>query len=367
MHLQQATYTNFRNFQNLDLKNLGPGFVVLWGVNGAGKTNFLEGVYFGATLRRFPETKLSQLFYDEENYFRLKLRLVERTETRFQEVFAERGDGNIIKFQIDSQAFSRSKYQAVSPVISFLPQDLNLLTRSPEGRRRYFNETLSLRNFEYRFFLSQYQKTLKQRNELLLKITEGRAKESELEIWDEKLVEFGSQITNLRSGLIEYINRQIAAPLQSFAPEFVKPRLVYANSAPLDKTEYRNRLVGARALEQKVLTSVLGPHRDDFVVYCGGRAAVGFVSRGQLRSITLALKLLEKQYLEQNLQTSPILLLDDVFSEFDTFHRQMLIELLRGGQEQVFITTAQLEETQAALPKEAQIYKIEKGVIFPHA
>ena len=115
----------------------------------------------------------------------------------------------------------------------------------------------------------------------------------------------------------------------------------------------------------------MGPHRDDFEAVVSGpdasvgvRRAAGYLSRGQMRAVTLALMILEKNYLEEKLGRSPVLLLDDVFSEFDSGHQQKLIEFLKSV-EQVFLTTAHLEEIKAHLPPDAQIYQVSNGNIIP--
>lgn len=344
---------NFRNFANLDLPT-SQGFVVLSGPNGAGKTNFLEAIYFGALLRRFPESKRAQLLKEGAGFFRITIRS-EPDEQR-QEVFAEVRDAKFfLQYKFNNTSLVRNQYQAVLPVISFLPQDLGLLTRSPGGRRRYLDETLALVSAQYRYAALQYEKALRQRNEILE--TGG-----ELDIWDEQLAQHGSFITTARESFLRYLNDNLAQVASRLYPELAAVSFSYQMAGAKTKAEFLILLERSRAQDKQRTATGTGAHRDDFVAQIGGKAAVGFLSRGQMRSITLALKILEKEYLEDKLGKTPIMLLDDVFSEFDSLHQENLVNFLKTLP-QVFLTTAHLEEVKSFLPRDTQIFDIENGLV----
>lgn len=358
MIINQVSLQNFRNLKSLDLK-LDQGFIVLAGPNGAGKTNFLEGIYFGSSLRRFPESKTHQLFQEGKEFFQIKLGTTEKSWEAWCE---QTGTGYGYKLKTNHQNTPRAKYTGGLPAISFLPQDLNLLTRSPGGRRRFLNETLAMTSPEYRHLHTQYTKVTRQRNDLLSKIKNGQAQISELAVWDEQLVEFGSGITRARGKLIDFLNTHFPEVIKLVSPELGEGRFIYQNSAPADPEQFFTRLEALQKKELEFGSTLLGPHRDDFRTLLGDKDVVGYVSRGQLRSITLALKILEKNYLEEQLHTPPVMLLDDVLSELDHEHQQRLIEFLKSL-EQVFITTAHLEEIGELLPEQSRVYNIEAGAI----
>ncbi len=369
MHIARLLFQNFRNFQSLDL-HLDQGFVVLTGPNGAGKTNFLEGIYFGSTLRKFPESKFGQLFLEGRNFLRAKIEL-ENREPVVQEVYAEyRETRPIYKLKVNGQETPRSKYAGILPIVSFVPQDLNILTRSPSNRRRFLSETLSLGTRQYRYAQQQYEKSLRQRNELWQKIS-GQGRERiddeklglpEMDIWDEKLAEFGSLICQHRDNLLKYLNASLPAIIASLSPELTEVKFVYRMSGAVNKQEFLEKLRSLRQTERQRGTTLLGPHRDDFATLLQGKDVVGFVSRGQMRSLTLALKFTEKQYLEEQTGESPIMLLDDIFSEFDFEHQKKLTGFL-SILKQVFLTTIHLEEVQDFLPKRAQVYAVNQGAV----
>lgn len=361
MLLRRAAYQNFRNLQGLDLK-FHQGFIVLAGPNGAGKTNFLEGLYFGSTLRHFPDSQLAQLFLEGQDYFHLTLE-AENAEAAVCEIHYERQEaGYRYQLKRNGQALPRAKFAGQIPMVSFLPQDLNLLTHSPARRRYFLNEALGLVSAEYRYNQQQYEKALRQRNKLWQKIASGEAREDELGIWDETLAEFGSQLLAERGEFLKFMNIELPKILNLLAPFLTNTEFIYEPSGFPEKAAFLARLEELRERERQVKTTGLGPHRDDFKTKIDGREAVGYLSRGQLRAVTLALKMAERKYLEEKTTAAPIILLDDVFSEFDSTHQQHLLKFLENFR-QIFITTTHLEEIRPTLPAMAEVYAIEKGKI----
>ncbi len=356
MYIKQVAFQNFRNLSNLEL-TFNPGFVILSGPNGSGKTNFLEALYFGLALRRFPTSALDQLINNKQIFFRLRLTM---SDGRVVEVFLERTEGRSKQqLKINGQAVSRDQFARQQAMISFLPEDLNLLTHSPAGRRRFLDETLSAVSAEYRHAMQQYNQALKQRNLAL-------AQNTAVEIWDEQLADFGSVITKYRQEFVDFGNIHLREILTTLSPQILNVQIVYHAGGNTEKSEFVRRLEITRPHDMERLTTSIGPHRDDFeVLMAGDQPIVGYFSRGQLRAITLGLKILEKEYLVKSGHT-PIMLLDDVFSEFDSIHQQQLLEFLKSF-EQVFFTTAHLEEIKDFLPHNSQIFNIDAGAISPPA
>ncbi|MDP3741644.1 MAG: hypothetical protein Q8R08_04980 [bacterium] len=136
----------------------------------------------------------------------------------------------------------------------------------------------------------------------------------------------------------------------------------YLVSGDADKSAFMAKLAESRTRDQERLSTSIGPHHDDFEISHKGRSVVGYASRGQMRSLTLALKILEKQYLETIFKQTPLMLLDDVFSEFDPAHQQHLLGFLKTF-EQVFFTTTHLEEINKFLPANSQVYNVHDGLI----
>lgn len=361
MHLSRVKLRNWRNYESLDL-SLHQGFVVFVGDNSAGKTNLLEGIYFGASLRRFPESKPPQLLQEGKGFLKVYLE-ANFPELTTQEVFAEKVENRLVlKIKLLNQTVSKKAYTRHLPVISFLPQDLILLTRSPANRRRYLNEALTAGSVEYAHQLTQYKKTLEQRNKVLIQGLEENLNLSSLEIWDGQLATFGSAIIAERDRFIVFLNSRLPQVMAGLSPELQAGEFLYQESGNISTEGYLKELFERRKQDQQLGTSTMGPHRDDFRFMLQGQDAVGYLSRGQMRAVTLALKILEKDYLEDRLHLSPLLLLDDVFSEFDHAHQLMLVEFLQTLP-QVLLTTTHFEQIHSFLPQKSFNYQVTAGEI----
>src|SRR3989344_1430169 len=372
MHINKVSFQNFRNFGRLELK-FNPGFIVLAGPNGMGKTNFLEGLYWGAVLRRFPGTKLGQLMRDNELFYKINLQFHSKDEEILEIVSEREGEkysaqgrpasGWKFTYRYNNLAVPRAKFAGHLPVISFLPEDLNLLGHSPAGRRRYLNETLSTTSAEYRRNLSEYEKTLKQRNELLQNL-ESESNSGQDEIWNERLAEYGSLIIAERQKFLEFVKERFEAATTALSPELTGSMIDYRFSGSPDRQGFLAEISGLGAREKEAHGTLIGPHKDDFRLSWLDREVIGYVSRGQLRSYTLALKILAREYIKDKLSAQPVMLLDDVFSEFDEAHQRALIDFLQTF-DQVFLTTAHLKEVQPFLPVNSQVYNVNDGTIIP--
>jgi len=361
LFISRIKLQNFRNFESLDLF-LNQGFVVFVGQNGAGKTNLLESIYYNLSLRRFPDSDFLQLFANGKEFFRVVVEAFNQ-EKQTREAFAQKtASGFRHNLEIGGRKVKRREYIKAVAVISFLPQDLALFTGSPSRRRSYLDEALSGASALYEKELRDYNKILKQRNALLSEIVEKGAKESELAVWDETLARHGSNIIKKRQEFFEFIQKNRAETLRSISPKLIKAEFIYKPAGEADESSFKRSLAAKRRLELASATTVVGPHRDDFMVFIGGEKGPGILSRGELRALTVALKMVETSYIESRKGAKPILLLDDVFSEFDTEHQKSLAEFLRE-QNQIFLTTAHLAEIEKYLPAEAQIFKIGQGEI----
>ncbi|KKW23484.1 MAG: replication and repair protein RecF protein [Parcubacteria group bacterium GW2011_GWA2_51_12] len=365
MHISKIHLTNFRNFSSLDLP-VDQGLVVISGPNGAGKTNFLEGIYFGTSLRRFPESHFSQLVKLGEDFFNVNLEIKNGACERLEVFWQSRPPSSgLLRTSADQQKVTRAKYAGEVPVISFLPQDLVLLTRSPQNRRRFLNEALSAASASYREASAQYERALRQRNSLWATIAMGQAGEADLEIWDEQLAENGSVVSGGREDFLARAQETLPEILAALSPTRGLVELKYLRGGASNRDEFRSMLLSARDEERRVQTTLVGPHRDDFTAEWEGQSVAGFLSRGQIRSLTLALKIFQRQFLEELKGRSPILLLDDVFSEFDETHQRTIGAFLETFP-QVFLTSANLEMLRDLIHSR-QTFLVEAGEFKPRS
>jgi DNA replication and repair protein RecF len=227
------------------------------------------------------------------------------------------------------------------PAVLFEPNYLQLMTRGPEQRRDYFDDLLERSVPAYKTLLNSYKRTLAQRNTLL---KHGRRQAAQqLFVWNIRLSEQGSQIALARHELVGDINRGLSKSYSSITSKKAKVKIEYDNQFPVDN--YASRLL--HKLESTVDAdfergfTAYGPHREDFILHLNGQPAAQSASRGETRSLLLALKIFELGLIEKVRGQKPIFLLDDVFSELDGSRRRALVESLKDHQ--TIITTTDAE------------------------
>lgn len=349
MRLQSLQLQQFRSYESLDLQFSGADVQVLLGENGAGKTNILESISILSLLRSTLGVEEAALVRWGTDYYRIRGELQsDAGEQKMIEVVSQQQPRvqkacflNDVKMQVD-------KMVGVLPSVLFLPQDLQLFSGAPANRRKFLDRLLSQVSPEYLALLMQYQKVLKQRNSLLKRISERRANESELDLWDDQLAALAAPLTIARLELIGTLQLTLPEEVHSLGEEqWENIQLVYerkgeATEEAALRLEYRKRFLQNRQRDCILQATSLGPHREDWTIQVDGRSITSFASRGQQRASLLALLLLQVSYVELRCGEKPVILLDDVFSELDDNHQCRLLDSLQGYQ--VFITTTRMPE-----------------------
>ena len=371
MHIKHLSLSNFRNYSTLELP-LQPGVNLLVGRNGQGKTNLVEAIFYAATLNS----------HRVSGYLPLVKHQQEKAVMRILAGFEDRE--NLIELELNVSGSNRARINRsdtprvrdvlglVSAVI-FSPEDLDIVKRDPAQRRAFIDDLLVQLTPRLAGVFSDYDRVLKQRN-TLLKTSRNLPKNSPgldtLAAWDDSLIKLGTEIISFRQDLIRRIATPLLSSYEAIADEKNNPTIKYKSSltgsnivepevfvedflVTSDKVEIENQfrtkleLVKAKELERGI--SLVGPHRDDLVLYLGDYPAKGFVSHGESWSYALALKLASAQLLREEARAGdPILILDDVFAELDSTRRTRLAQLVSDN-EQVIITAAVVEDVPSEL------------------
>jgi DNA replication and repair protein RecF len=330
MAIQSVIVKNFRSYESYAVE-FQPGVTIIVGPNASGKTNLLESVYMlaqGSSFRVSDKdlvrrssnwARLDGVFDTQERVLKLQLGEPKTKKT----------------FVIDESIHSRLSFNQTVPVVLFEPDDIRLIGGSPERRRSFLNDLLSQTVPTYKKALSSYSRVLKQRNTLL----KNHSDSSSLFAWNVIMARAAEELVVSRTKAVEEINTRISDIYGSIADKTHTISMEYKTQVVSEN--YMNALV--RRLEHSVavdrirgFTSV-GPHRDDLVIAINGNAADISASRGEARTITLALKIIEVDMIKSIRSSAPILLLDDVFSELDGVRRKMLTHFL--SDHQAIITT----------------------------
>lgn len=342
MRLASLKLENYRNYQklNLDFDAQNP-ITSIVGQNAQGKTNILEAIYLLALTRSFRTSCQSDLIKWGDDYARITGRLETKEGEKDLEVFI--GNPPQPKRSLKKNGVKTSTYDFVGNcrIVFFHPEDLNILYLGPDLRRKYLDILNIQLSPRYYRALRSYKRILEQRNSLLRNIRDGFAAVNDLIIWDEQLVAEGAVIMSERRKTVEFINQNVSrvySGISGNAGDEVK--VIY--SSFFDEGEdlseqnimegFAEKLKMAQGRDLQALVTTAGPHRDDISFELNGRRIAMHASRGEYRSLLLALKLIELEYFEAASGEKPILLLDDVFSELDTERQTALMQGIEGCQ-----------------------------------
>ncbi len=383
MRIRRLSLTNFRNYRRQDL-DLPGGHVLVLGSNAQGKSNLLEALFLLATTKSPRALTDAELINDEARETPQPVaRLVGVAERRAGDVTVEiailgrqGAHGMLASKRLKVNGLARRQQDVVGQInaVLFTTDDLALVTGSPSERRRFLDTMLSQTDRAYAAALSRYTKVLTQRNALLRRIQEGLSQPDELFFWDEELARDGALIAGARARAMESVARHAAEAQErlgagerlalryepKFAPGWDADRLAGA-SLEEARAALREACEAARARDIAAGVTLTGPHRDDIAIELMGRPAASYASRGQQRTIALALRLAEAARLRDETGEEPVLLLDDILSELDEERRATVLESVHA--DQCVITSADADRFDASFLASATVFVVRAGEI----
>ena len=216
--------------------------------------------------------------------------------------------------------------------------------------------------------MQRYQAALRNRNGLLRRQRESRVEPEEMLYWDDQLVQAGSTLVVGRAAALDYLAKsadclhQTLADTQHLLQLVYQPRVAAEGSAADIAAVFREELKKSAAREQATAVTAVGPHRDDIMILANGLFANSFASRGEARTIALAMRLAEAEYLSQTRRDDPIILLDDVFSEMDAPRRERVLQKV-ANYRQALITTTEIEPVRAHFGDSAAYFHVGNGEV----
>jgi DNA replication and repair protein RecF len=329
---------NYRSYTTLDL-SLDPGVSIFVGKNGEGKTNIAEAVLYLTFLsshRASGNTPLIKLG-NQSAYIRAKVKYPEREILVELEINSDKANRAKVN---QNQVRSQKEIFGIVQTIYFSPEDLDIVRGDPSERRRFIDQLLTLRSPRIAGVISDYERAVKQRNSLL----KTRASTDALNPWDKQVAELGGELITLRMVALDELKpifNQVYKDISDTKPaEIVYKSSIENPSLNQDENSEKimERLVNNRGAELDRGLTLTGPHRDDLLLILGDHLVKGYASHGESWSIALSLKLATYNLLKSD-GLSPILILDDVFSELDEERRERLAEIAKGA-DQTIITVA---------------------------
>jgi len=365
MYLEELQLRNFRNYDSLKIK-LNPHINIFYGNNAQGKTNLLESIYVLGLTKSHLLNLDSNLVKDNEKACKIKgvlkkSKLKQRLEIELHE------NKKIMKIDNIEVKKITDYINSSLNVIIFYPEDLEIIKGSPNNRRNFINLELSQLSDNYLKILTEYNKLLKIRNDYLKKINKSiKIDETYFQIVTNYLVDKAILIYKMRLKFINKINDSCGkvfyelTKLEGFNIKYL-PNFIFDNDDSMIKTNLLNVLEKNHKKEVKLGTTLFGPHRDELEFYLNDKNLKQYGSQGQKRLAILATKLSEIEIFKQFKNSTPILLLDDVFSELDDIKKNNLVKYV-NDEIQVIITTTELKNVNKF--KSASIFKIKNGEVL---
>ena len=345
MVLTELEIENFRVFPYLQTK-FSQGINIISGLNGQGKTSILESIYYLALTKSFRTTNDNQVISYNKTHFSIKSNFnSEESDRKSIRIFHSSSEGKHL-FINKKEVLKFSEYIGTVPCVILTPDDLKLTLGGPSERRKFLDILISQVSPVYLEDLRIYRRALLQKN-ALLGIEDKVIIERQISTWNEKLVEHGSSIIYHRLEFIDFLNRSLSEYYNKISTHHDQINVIYQSSighkhSPSDRDQIKERfekklhLIFNHEIERK--KSLIGPHRDDIHFFKDNNTFRDFCSQGENKTLVIALKFLEWEYITKERHIKPILLLDDIFGELDEIRIQGLLNFLEViGQ--AYITT----------------------------
>ena len=383
-YLSRLRLTNFRNLTHLDIE-LSPGVTVYYGPNAQGKTTLLEAVYLLCIAKSFRAENERELVSFEAarsgeqalvDGTIQKMGRSLRVIVGYQPTQRSSQNANGLSYNVRKEIrVNRLKHTAGELIgqvnaVLFSAADIELVQGPPSGRRRFLDILLSQADQAYLKRLQLYYRVVQQRNQLLRLLREGRAESDELAFWDDELVREGALITWHRQEAMRELtpacmrhHEDLSGPEENLEVEY-RPSVLLGGDVAEIENNFREALAAASHREWARPITAVGPHRDDFNLTIDGADMGIFASRGQARTLALALRLAEAEFLESVRGEGPVVLFDDALSEMDGSRRHRLLEKATRY-EQVLVTTTDLEQVNDFFGPGANYFHVSGGQVWP--
>jgi len=362
VHISELKAKNFRLLKDIDIE-LNSGMNIFFGPNAQGKTTLLEAIRLISTGRSFITNTLKEIITFENDHFFLKANILQN----YLPVEIKFGFGESKKIiQVNSKPLKNlSDLIGIVDSVLFVPDDFNLVTGSPEIKRRYIDIQLSQAKNEYLENLKAYNKVLKNRNALLKNRNYNK---NEMQTWTEELLKYGTLIIMERKKSVSNLNKFANEYLSIISGNKENLKIDYKTIGDIEtdaniKNQFRILMEKTHQSEQKLGFTLIGPHKDNLEFYINNINAKKFASRGQLKSISIALKFAEADNLKLLKGYYPLFLFDDIFSELDETRKDNILSFIKEEQQTIIVSTNHNRFVSQSNKKDCCIFEMSNGKI----
>lgn len=356
MHLQRITLVNFKNFesQSFDFEDKINCFV---GNNGVGKTNVLDAIYYLSFSKSYFNSVATQNIRHNEDFFMIEgsYQMKDRIDTVVCSL--KRGHKKVIKR--NGKMYEKfSDHIGYLPLVIISPADRDLIIEGSDTRRKFIDSVISQSNAKYLQTLINYNKVLAQRNSLLKYFAANRIFDVvNLNVYNDQLNRYGIEIYKSRKEFLEAFIPIFKKRYESISSSKEKVDLVYKTQ--MDDGDLLDLFEKSLEKDRILQFTTVGIHKDDLSFEIDGYPIKKFGSQGQQKSYLVALKLAQFDFIKEQIQVKPILLLDDIFDKLDDSRVAQIISLVNNDEfGQLFISDTHKERTEEVVRKTNQSFKI---------
>jgi len=357
MIIESIKLDNFRNYKSLKLK-FDKGTNIFYGDNAQGKTNVLESIYLCGTTKSHKGSKDKEIirFNKDESHIRMKI-IKRGSPYKIDMHLRKNGTKGIAINGIPIR--KASELFGIANFVFFSPEDMNIIKNGPGERRRFMDLELCQLNKIYLHNLSNYNKTVHQRNKLLKDIYFHPEYKDMLDVWDEQMVSYGKFIIKERAAFIKRLNEIVYGIHDKLSGKKESMEVIYEYN--VEENSFADILKKNREKDIHFKMTGAGPHRDDLIFNIGNIDIRKYGSQGQQRTSALSLKLAEIELVKKEIKDTPVLLLDDVLSELDNSRQHHLLDSI--GNIQTLITCTGLDDFVQNRFQINRLFHVMNGVV----
>jgi DNA replication and repair protein RecF len=378
MHIVKQNIKSLRNHKSTEL-NFHKSLNIIYGLNGAGKTTILESIAISSLSKSFMPAADMTLINNDSDHYSVSTEAITDLENNYKiSINFKKGSRKLISSSIADNLYPKDIIGEM-PVVILYPDNKSITFGSPGDRRDFIDKLLSQASRVYMKSLMDYRKILKQRNNLLAQVKSGYFNDWEqLSTWTEQLLSNAAELIIKRRDMIRDFAPVFLEHYEKVAENSEKVGLKYVPDSPdefpIDNNYSKEEIHLLLVQKQKRLNeeekrrgvTLLGPQKDEIEIRVNGGIAKDYGSQGQHKSLLIALKFAEFKYLKEARGETPIILLDDIFSELDSNRSSQALQMVLDTSAQAFITATEIDKMNSALPKNAECFKffVDKGKVF---
>lgn len=365
MYLKQFELNQYRNYENINF-DFSNKINVIIGENAQGKTNLVEAVYLLALARSHRTSKTQEVIMWDKNFAKISGTIEKEIgQIPLEMTISKNGKKGKVNHLIQSKV---SQYVGHLNIVMFAPEDLNIVKGAPQIRRKFLDTEISQISPIYLHELNQYNKVLAQKNSLLKSLQDSKSKDTMLDIYNEQLVNYGCKVLEKRFRFLEKLRKRSTEIHMKISNDKESLDIQYNSTLNISESMEISEIINLfeekfDKIKNKEIergNALIGIHRDDLVFFINGKNIQMFGSQGQQRTAALSLKLSEIELIKSETREYPVLLLDDVLSELDSYRQSQLLETIKG-KVQTFITTTSIDGINHETLQNADEFRIEKG------